>query len=790
MSYETELTQKAFKSNVVILLKGKYFTKYAPDSGLPLDSGILAYFPFENDALDRGRVYTMTKAGSPTFAASPTLAGGHFVLKGFSTSNYYSMGAGLNTALSALSNFRMGFRIKLESVAAQCLFSFGSASNTALLINNSASNKVDFMIGGTTYSASYTFATQTEYYLEFGFSSGAAFVYINGVSVLSQAGPFTTPTASARLGVLYSGASNSLPFLGALKDFLIATTFTGSNYSTLAENADGTVIDLKINPVTVDPRNAKTTIRNYEFSLIDKNLMITKMFLDNENAFMGETVRIFLGRITGSFSFADYYELPQTQVTKLSFKREAFNFQTEEAINMMRYPIFNETSPLSVGIDDNDMSIVVDQDIIGFPASGTLKIDSEFITYSAKNDGTKTFTVSARGALSSTAAEHDTGSTVYKVSTITGNPLTIFLQMMITGSYAGSPYDLLEEGMGISPSLIDVTGIETLRDESFIGDEFSFKLYGIEEFLTWAEEEILLPCNCRIVMNADGKISLSILDKNAFQEYTQTFDEDTIVPGSVNYAVSDKKIINIVEIHYDYNHVTDKYESSLIDFSERSIEIYGDRKVYKLEFKGIQTSLDGATFVQSLATRILNRFSTATPEISLQTQFDKSLTFPGEIVLLDYNLPAPTGARDFIYDLEVLQSGIDEKKGLVNFSLGFTAYTGLKFAFISASDMIVTAPAQNQITVASGRGAMYKAGWKMRLYLPASGQTADAVNEIASISGDTINFVDNFSTSLTTSYGVRFANYDEVTEEQKRYGFISEGTANFPDGKSPYLVSF
>ena len=52
---------------------------------------------------------------------------------------------------------------------------------------------------------------------------------------------------------------------------------------------------------------------------------------------------------------------------------------------------------LSAAITAAAASLTVTEDISSFPASGNLRCGREWIVYSAKNDGTKTFTISARG---------------------------------------------------------------------------------------------------------------------------------------------------------------------------------------------------------------------------------------------------------------------------------------------------------------------------------------------------------------------------------------------------------
>jgi hypothetical protein len=59
--------------------------------------------------------------------------------------------------------------------------------------------------------------------------------------------------------------------------------------------------------------------------------------------------------------------------------------------------------------------ISVDEDISNMPAEGILKIDSELINYTSKNNQEKKFSGATRGAKGSTAASHTDGTTTYWV---------------------------------------------------------------------------------------------------------------------------------------------------------------------------------------------------------------------------------------------------------------------------------------------------------------------------------------------------------------------------------------
>ncbi len=65
------------------------------------------------------------------------------------------------------------------------------------------------------------------------------------------------------------------------------------------------------------------------------------------------------------------------------------------------------------------------------------------------------------------------------------------------------------------------------------------------------------------------------------------------------------------------------------------------------------------------------------------------------------------------------------------------------------------------------------------------------VNTIESVSGDTITFTDNWTTTLLAFVSrFVFADYEDVTEQQKRFCFVSDGVNNFIDNTPPYQITF
>ena len=156
------------------------------------------------------------------------------------------------------------------------------------------------------------------------------------------------------------------------------------------------------------------------------------------------------------------------------------------------------------------------------------------------------------------------------------------------------------------------------------------------------------------------------------------------------------------------------------------------------------------------------------------------------------HIPTTAGDLNFGDNLELISKAINEQTGDVVLKLQFNAFTGLRACFIAPSDTLATVVNQKTITVGAGRGENYRAGWIMKLYDNVARDYAAAeTNEIESVSGDTIVFVNDWVTTLVaTTHRMMFADYNQVSDQQKKFCFISDDGNNFTDGKKAFVISF
>jgi len=555
----------------------------------------------------------------------------------------------------------------------------------------------------------------------------------------------------------------------------------------------GVVSQLTINPTTIDPFRPSTTISNYSFKLLDRNEVITKMFNGETAYFQDAPVDVWLGRSNvlanaTDMDFSEYLQLPTTYINKLTRQDASYTFQTVEARDRLSTGAFRQTTKLAVDILDNTTIITV-QNAASFPTNGLVLIDSEYISYTGK-DGNNLLNC-IRGEQGSTPVEHDTGDDVFLAIVLQDNPIDLLLSLLVSSGGGGS-YDTLPDGAGIDQSLIDFDQIEDVRDEFFSTYSFKFILSNVDSLKTFIESEICFPLGIRLRANNNAKIGLALIDRNIFEIDSPTLDDTNLVKYP-DFTVDNTKIVNRIRIFWDWDDVKKAY-LKVSDFTDAdSIAEFGETAVTEQKFKGIRSNLAGADVVDTIQLLFLSRFAFPRPQITVTGQMSTSaLNLGDKTDLVSSVIPTERGDLNFVSTLEVLQKSLNLQNGDVRYQLSFTSFSGIRQCYIAPSDTIISFANQKTVTIGAGQGANYRAGWNMRLYSNVTRDYVDTqINTIQSISNDTITFVSDWNETLVNGeFKLSFADYDDVSEQQKKFCFISDGNNNFMDGRGPYQITF
>ena len=537
--------------------------------------------------------------------------------------------------------------------------------------------------------------------------------------------------------------------------------------------------DVSINPSTIDVTQVKTTLTSINFTLLDKNGEISSILGVVENSLLGNEVILKQGFINNEFSYNDYKEISRGVLRSVNKVDNNYKFIARELTSRLSENIFQKSNELNEELLEND-SIIILKDSSIFPQSGIVKIDDEFIYYD-NNDQVQTLSTLTRGFLGSTvSSKHENDLPVFKVDVIEENPINILLQMSLSGGNEGSSFDVLNEGLGLSENIFNMTEIIELRDKSFSSDVYRFELWDLGNALKFFEKEILEATNTRFI-NKDGKISIVELDQIKAGEVFPEINENTII-GQPSWDKSADRIYNEIIINYNYSASQNKFTriETLID--QESIDTYLQKRTISFSFKGIKSDLNGLQIVKTRAKKLLERLATPQTRVSVKTFFKNSIYNIGEILnIVHRNIPQSGGGLGFNSSMEVLSKGVDYTSATVKFNLQFTSSFNHRFALIAPSPLIYNILDRKTFDVP--RPECYAVGYVV--------QIKNEIKTIEKIEGNKITLASEFSFDLTENDRLKFTDYDLTSDAQKaRYIFISPTDQNFPSGEKYYSIIF
>jgi hypothetical protein len=551
---------------------------------------------------------------------------------------------------------------------------------------------------------------------------------------------------------------------------------------------------VSVNPTKIDLQKGITTINSATIDLIDKDQLFSIFLGSDESSRIDKVVDLYVGRNTapfgqGNFDWADYIKIGSYNIKDISKSGAIYRIKAVTSTTRIQKPIFNIQGNLEASINISDTSIqVINTDGDQFPSAGIIKIKDEFISYTGKAYATvfnrTTFTGCTRGLLQSVSIAHDAGEEVFEVFQAQENPVDIVLKILISGG-GGGVYDVYRDGLGISPSLIDVSAIEAIRDSFFVGETHTHYFSNVPDTLKFLQTRLFVPNNLRIIEGADGKISLAVLDQTEVGADLPEIDKRDALPRP-NWKISANEIRNKIIVKWDYSEGLKTFRKTSYFQDSDSITSFGVQSGGNLELYGVTTT----GIVTDRAERFLQRFSTPKSQIDIRSFMRKSTLNVGDKIRFSSDeLPQQGAALGLNAEVEILNKSIDFSTGIVKFGLIFTSYTNLRRGLIAPASKINSIVSQNEVTFISGQAEHYKEGFKVRLWDSVANEfETDPVNTIVGINGSTIIFENDWDTTLTTSHIIRFADYDNVSVEQLLYGFINLFNNDFPDNTGPYKI--
>jgi len=552
-----------------------------------------------------------------------------------------------------------------------------------------------------------------------------------------------------------------------------------------------------INPTQIDLRRATTQINSTTVNILNGTVEDGPTFASfvgqDDNALIGKEIRLFFGRVNEGIPFSEYLEISKYIISDVSLSNNFYKIRAKSQEDKALEPAFDQQGTLDSSINDVVASVDVNTETDIFPSTGIIKVGSEYMLYSGTSFSSEitTFTISARGYISSTAASHTAGAQVNYVQELNGNPIDLIVQLLVSSGGGGS-YDVLADGAGIDNTLVDVAAFEAIRDEYFSSDVFTLYFSDADKLLVDIERELLVPNNVRIIKNSmDNLISIAILDQSDFSIDAGEIDDSMTLINTPKWKISKNGLQTVVKVQWNWIEGLQKYtRSKTFKAPQDILDIYGEIKGVGLKFKGVQTADNGDNIAADRANRYLSRFSTPRATIKLSS-FSTAFSYNigDKIRVTAKHLPQAGGSLGFGSVVELVNRSFNSATGVLKFGFRFTSYTNLRQGLISPSPFLDLA-IDSQFTFEVPDGSCYKVGYVLKLWDYASNAYhTDPVNTVHSINGNFITMTNAWTTPLTSNEVLFFADYDEVDADQKsRYAFIVNDTDFFTDGSKGYEI--
>ena len=536
----------------------------------------------------------------------------------------------------------------------------------------------------------------------------------------------------------------------------------------------GLVDQATINGVSLDIRRANTPIATVGFNLVDSEEVVTVFMGNDASQLQEKEVKLYFGFMGGSFDFADYALLAVTRINKIDKVTNGYKFTSKESTDLIQKNLLNVANVLDgpITISATTLDLV---DAAIFPVSGRLKIDNEFFQYTGKTGNQ--LTGLSRGDLTSTAIEHDDGDDVYLVTKKEAESMDILLDILLTD-------------LAIDPALVDSTSFTSLRDNEFNGeDDLTLYIYDISNALKWIETRLLDATNTRI-FSVNGVITIGLLDQAPVTGTLPEITEEHMV-SDPSWSVASDKIVNKIIVKWFFNEGNQKFARTSSFTDTDSIATYQERKALTLNLYGVTTS----SIVSNRACRLLARFSTPRAAIKAKTHLNRlAINVADNVQLTTRYLPQQGGGLGFNGVLEVMSRNVSglHRGATIAWGLEFTSYTGIRLGLISPSPKLnLTVTSQNTFEVPDG--TCYKVGYALELFDNINNlYFTDAVNTVASISGNFLTMTTDWVTVLGAGVSLYFDDYDASNGDQRaQYAYTAPDTGIFVnDGSKAYQIIF
>ncbi|RLF65584.1 MAG: hypothetical protein DRN30_03730 [Thermoplasmata archaeon] len=262
-----------------------------------------------------------------------------------------------------------------------------------------------------------------------------------------------------------------------------------------------------------------------------------------------------------------------------------------------------------------------------------------------------------------------------------------------------SKYNVLPFGCGLHPDEVDVE--QHLYYSALVGATMPDLDFYIKETITNAkdflEKELYFPIG-GYFLGRKGRSSMGFTLPPLAGVVTPTLNSDNVLnPSKINIKRStSEKFYNVISYKFEENALDDKWLAVRITEDEDSFNrIRSGFKTFAVESKGLRNNAATKIFIDSISTRLLERYKFAASSFDVDVQYGIGFSIEvGDIVLFDgagmllYN-PATGNRTDYYGLMEVINKSLNISTGSIKLKLLDTSYDlSGRYATVSPSSYI------------------------------------------------------------------------------------------------------
>lgn len=377
--------------------------------------------------------------------------------------------------------------------------------------------------------------------------------------------------------------------------------------------------------------------------------------------------------------------------------------------------------------------------------------------------------------------------------TVQGNWVNVMLAVLTsTGAGTNGDYDWYDEenGLALDDAFINVSHIESVRDDWFPGDACYVK-FTVKDRLKakdFFETEFFKVFNCYPVIDGQGRFDIRpFRPPLAALETVQSFSEDNMAKLP-DWDANLDALVNECEFHFDHNATTDQFDEEVYYIESTSLNARGPgKRALTIKTKGLHTSGTGS--IPDRATdqivrrknKVFARWAVPPISIKFSAFFSRWLSEAGDVVPFSHWLlpDIERGLRGLSETrMEIINRSVDWDKGQVKFELLNTGFAKENYMVLSPVMTVTAGTSGTEFTVSVADAAKWQEGWEADLYDAGGRPKASGITILTIDTATGAVTCDDIGATPAAGWKVQFAAYASLAAAQQLYWTVKTAGAH------------